>query len=61
MTCKWFQVCPLRDLEEKEEISNKWKKKYCSTEENWKECKRYQLEEKGDSHENLLPNGDKIE
>ena len=38
----------------------KWKEQYCEREENWKNCKRYQLEEKGIPHENILPNGEKI-
>jgi len=59
MSCKWKQICPLRRFEEEGILSEKWKKQYCKTEDNWKNCKRYQLEEKGIEHlDNLLPNGE---
>ncbi len=61
MTCKWIEVCPLRDWEEQGKISNKWRREYCKTEDNWKNCKRFQMEERGESHKNLLPNGEKLE
>jgi len=58
MVCKWFDICPLRRLEEKGKISNKWKKEYCSSEKNWLNCKRYQFEAEGKYHpDNMLPNG----
>ena len=58
MVCKWFDICPLRRLEEKGKISDKWKKEYCSSEKNWLNCKRYQFEAKGKYHpDNMLPNG----
>ena len=59
ITCKWFGICPLRRFEEKEEISDKWKKEYCLSENNWLNCKRYQFEEKGKYHpDNMMPNGE---
>ena len=59
MVCKWFDICPLRRLEEKGNISNKWKKEYCSSENNWLNCKRYRFEAKGKYHpDNMLPNGE---
>jgi hypothetical protein len=62
MTCKWFDVCPLRRLEKEKKISEKWKKEYCLSKSNYKNCKRFQLEEKGIEHsDNLLPNGEVIE
>ncbi len=60
MTCKWCSMCPLRSLETQEKISDKWKKEYCLSEENWKFCKRYQMEEKGIPHENILPDGSRL-
>ncbi len=58
MVCKWFKICPLRKLEKEERISNKWRKEYCETEDNWKNCKRYQAEEKGQHHsDNMMPDG----
>ena len=61
MTCKWYEVCPLRELERQRKISDEWKKEYCKSENNWKNCKRYQLEEKGIYHsDNMLPNGEEI-
>ena len=61
MKCKWFNVCPLRDFENQNKISDRWKGKYCESEKNWKNCKRFQLEEEGISHsDKLLPNGEKL-
>ena len=59
MPCKWYEICPLRRFEEEGSLSKKWVEEYCKTENNWKNCKRYQLEEKGIEHpDNLLPNGE---
>lgn len=60
MVCKWLEICPLRELEKEGKISNKWKEEYCESNENWKNCKRYQMEKEGKSHKNILPNGEKI-
>jgi len=61
MVCKWLNICPLRELEAQGKLDIKWKKEYCESENNWKNCKRYQLEEKGIYHpNNMLPNGEKI-
>jgi len=58
MTCKWFDYCPMREFEEKELIDGHWRKEYCETEENWKNCRRYQMEEKGTYHpDNMMPDG----
>jgi len=58
VTCKWYSLCPLRELEREGNIGDKWKKEYCGTEENWKNCKRYQMEEEGEFHSyNMMPNG----
>lgn len=55
--CKWFQVCPLRVYWQEGKLDSKWIEQYCKG--NWKECIRYQLEEKGLFHpDNMLPNGE---
>lgn len=58
MSCKWYSVCPLRNLEKQGKISDKWKNKYCETKSNWKNCKRYKLEQKEKTHpDNMMPDG----
>ena len=58
MTCKWYSVCPLRKFEEEGKLDRIWAQNYCRSDSNWKNCKRYQLEEKGRYHpDNMLPNG----
>lgn len=58
MTCKWHAICPLRSLENKGLIGHKWRKEYCETTGNWRECKRYQMEDKGFPHaDNMMPDG----
>jgi hypothetical protein len=54
MSCKWRRVCPLRRLEAEGVIDLRWKKEYCLSESNWKNCKRFQAEEKGLPHSDLL-------
>ena len=62
MTCKWNNLCPLRRLEKEGKISDKWRKEYCETENNWKNCKRYQAEERGEIHpDNMMPDGTIVE
>ena len=56
MTCKWFDQCPLRRLEEEGKIGDSWRKEYCQTEKNWQNCQRYQMAERQESHpDNLMP------
>ena len=58
MTCKWYSICPLRRLEKQGKLDSTWSQNYCLSERNWKNCKRYQSEEKGLYHpDNMLPNG----
>ena len=58
MACKWYEVCPLRRLEREGKIDETWASAYCTSEDNWEHCKRYQLEERGIAHaDNLLPDG----
>lgn len=60
MVCKWLEICPLRELEKQGKISDKWKKEYCLLDDNWRNCKRFQMEEKEEKHRNILPDGSKI-
>ncbi|MBN2180686.1 MAG: hypothetical protein JW715_02135 [Sedimentisphaerales bacterium] len=58
MTCKWYNVCPLRRFEKQGKLDYAWSQNFCRTESNWKNCKRYQLEEIGRYHpDNMSPNG----
>lgn len=59
MTCPWYSVCPLRRLEREGRFAESWAQDYCKTIDNWRQCRRYQLEEKGIAHpDNMLPNGE---
>ena len=54
--CKWFDLCPMRNLERDGEINDSWKDKYCK--KNYVNCKRFQMEENGIVHaDNMLPDG----
>ena len=58
MTCPWYSVCPLRRLEREGRIGCSWARDYCKTMDRWRNCRRYELEEKGIPHpDNMLPNG----
>lgn len=58
MACKWYDLCPLREFERQGKLSKEWKNKYCETEDNWKNCGRYQMEEKNLYHpDNMMPDG----
>jgi len=61
MTCKWREVCSLREFERQGRISFRWKREYCDSEKNWENCVRYQMEELGKEHQDLLPDGSKLE
>jgi len=59
MTCKWFNICPLRRFERKGKLDNIWANEYCKSDDNWKNCRRYQLEEQCVYHpDNVLPDGE---
>ena len=59
MGCKWYEVCPLRRFEREGKISSRWAVNYCKSDDNWKNCKRYRLEEEGIFHpDNMLPDGE---
>jgi hypothetical protein len=58
MGCKWYNVCPLREFEKRGTLDKRWAEKYCKSESNWENCRRYQLEEQGIAHaDNMLPDG----
>ena len=59
MSCKWCDICPLRRFEKVGKLGDKWVQEYCKSDDNWENCKRYQLEEQGVFHpDNMLPNGE---
>jgi DNA polymerase len=58
MACPWHSVCPLRRLEREGQLPDSWARDYCKTTDNWRRCRRYQLEEQGIPHSDyMLPNG----
>ena len=58
MVCKWYELCPLRIFERQGKLSEEWKNEYCKTENSWRNCKRYQMEEKGIYHsDSMMPDG----
>ncbi|MBW1800588.1 MAG: uracil-DNA glycosylase [Deltaproteobacteria bacterium] len=58
MTCKWYSLCPLRRFERLGLLDDSWADTYCRSDNRWRECKRYQLEEAGDYHpDSMLPDG----
>jgi hypothetical protein len=58
MACQWYAACPLREFERQGRLDQKWAAEYCASEDNWKNCQRYQLEERGIPHpDDSLPDG----
>jgi len=58
MTCKWYDICPLRGFEREGKLNNVWANEYCKSDNNWNNCRRYQLEERGVYHpDNMMPDG----
>ena len=56
MECKWIDTCPLRKFEKQDRLDMKWRKHYC--EGDFKNCRRYQMEEEGLKHPDaMLPDG----
>jgi uracil-DNA glycosylase len=54
--CKWYPVCPMKQLFEKDRLDKKWIELYCKGD--WKSCIRYRMEEGGQFHpDNMLPDG----
>jgi len=58
MACKWYQICPLRRFEIQGRLGMSWAEEYCKSDSNWRNCRRYELEESGIYHpDNMLPDG----
>jgi len=56
MACKWFQVCPMKWYYDNGKLDKSWIDNYCKG--NYKKCIRYEMEEKGQYHEDwMLPDG----
>ena len=56
MECKWIDICPLRKFEKQGRLDMKWRKQYCKSD--FKNCRRYQMEEEGIQHPDaMLPDG----
>ncbi|RLG20892.1 uracil-DNA glycosylase [Candidatus Micrarchaeota archaeon] len=56
MLCKWYSVCPMKRFYEEGKIDKHWIEDYCFGD--FRKCKRYQMEEKGEYHpDNMLPDG----
>jgi len=54
--CKWYPVCPMKRFYEEGMIDEKWVELYCKGD--WESCIRYQMEERGKPHPDLmLPDG----
>ena len=54
--CKWYQCCPMKVYLEKGKLEKKWVESYCWGD--WKDCKRYEMEENGQYHLDwMLPDG----
>jgi hypothetical protein len=51
-------MCPLRRFERDGKLEGQWARDYCKSNKNWKNCRRYQMEEGGQFHpDNMLPDG----
>lgn len=54
--CKWYHVCPMKGYYEEGILDKKWVELYCKGD--WESCRRYHMEESGESHPDwLLPDG----
>ena len=54
--CKWFSICPMKRFYEEKRLDSRWIEMYCKG--NWKQCVRYDMEEKGEYHPDyMLPDG----
>ncbi len=58
MACPWYSVCPLRRWERLGRLDEVWAQTYCKTADHWRNCRRYQFEEKGIAHpDDMMPDG----
>jgi DNA polymerase len=56
LPCKWAPTCPMKYYYEKGLLDRKWRELYCFGD--WENCKRYQMEEQNNYHEDwMLPDG----
>ena len=54
--CKWYFCCPLKRYYEDGKLEKYWIINYCMN--NWNDCVRYKMEEKGEYHPDcMLPDG----
>jgi len=54
--CKWYSICPIKELYECGKLERKWIELYCKGD--WESCVRYHKEENGVPHsDNMLPDG----
>jgi hypothetical protein len=54
--CKWYVACPMKRFYEHGKLDRKWLDRYCYGE--WQNCRRYEMEEKGEFHpDSMLPDG----
>ncbi len=54
--CKWTCCCPIVRFYEEGRLEGYWVEHYCLGD--WKKCVRYQMEERGEYHEDcMLPDG----
>ncbi len=58
MVCKWYSCCPIKRHVEEGLIDPYWTNHYCLKDGGFKECVRYEKEERGEFHpDNMLPDG----
>ena len=56
LSCRWFEVCPLKRFYEQRKLNKKWIEDYCWGD--YSECARYKMESEGTYHpDNMLPDG----
>lgn len=57
MACKWYSCCPIKWLTDAARLDRRRVERYCLG-ESWRECIRYDLEERGMPHpDHVLPDG----
>jgi hypothetical protein len=56
MTCRWYQVCPIKRLTDRGLIEAHWTRDYCLRGNT--ACVRFQMEAVGEPHpDNMMPDG----
>ena len=52
------QCLSAEEIEEKGKLDDRWRMEYCESENKWRKCIRYQMEERDEQHpDNMLPDG----